>query len=90
MIELNNGRTQKKHPISLGHQRRYAGAILLGTRPNTYRAIALELAEPDPSVDGIARRYRVNKHTVMGIREREAKSIAEKKKTLAVKLANVA
>jgi len=32
----------------------------------------------------------VSNHTVMGIREREAKSIAERKKTLAAMLANVA
>jgi len=56
----------------------------------SYRAIARELAEPNASVNGIARRYRVSNHTVMGIREREAKSIAERKNTLAVKLANVA
>jgi hypothetical protein len=62
----------------------------LRTRPKTYRAIARELAEPNASVNGIARRYRVSNHTVIGIREREAKSIAERKKTLAAKLANVA
>ena len=60
------------------------------TRPKTYRAIARELAEPNASVNGIARRYRVSNHTVKGIREREAKSIAERKKTLTVKLANEA
>ncbi len=49
-----------------------------------------ELAEPNASVNGISRRYRVSNHTVMGIREREAKSIAERKKTLAAMLANVA
>ena len=32
----------------------------------------------------------MSNHTVKGIREREAKSIAERKNTLAVKLANVA
>jgi hypothetical protein len=49
-----------------------------------------ELAESNPSVNGISRRYRVSNHTVMGIREGEAKSIAERKKTLAAMLANVA
>ena len=76
--------------IPQGDQRRYTGEILLRTRPKTYHAIARELAEPNASVNGISRRYRVSNHTVMGIREREAKSIAERKKTLAVKLANVA
>src|SRR5215469_10758435 len=74
----------------LGHQNRYTGEIVLRTRPKTDRAIARELAEPIASVNGISRRYRVSNHTVMGIREREAKSIAERKNTLAVKLANVA
>jgi hypothetical protein len=49
-----------------------------------------ELAEPNASVNGIARRYRVSNHTVMGIREREAKSIAERKKQLISILADVA
>jgi len=49
-----------------------------------------ELAEPNASVNGISRRYRVSNHTVMGIREREAKSIAERKKHLVSILADVA
>jgi hypothetical protein len=49
-----------------------------------------ELAEPNASVNGIARGYRVSNHTVMGIREREAKSIAERKKQLISILADVA
>jgi hypothetical protein len=63
---------------------------LLRTRPKTYRAIVRELAEPNASVNGISRRYRVSNHTVMGIREREAKSIAERKKQLVSILADVA
>jgi hypothetical protein len=90
MVEQNNRRTQGKRLIPQGDQRRYTGEILLRTRPKTYRAIARELAEPNASVNGIARRYRVGNHTVIGIRERESKSIAERKNTLAVKLANVA
>jgi hypothetical protein len=69
---------------------RYTGEILLRTRPKTYRAIVGELAEPNASVNGISRRYRVSNHTVMGIREREAQSIAERKKQLASILADVA
>ena len=69
---------------------RYTGEILLRTRPKTYRAIVRELAEPNASVNGISRRYRVSNHTVMGIREREAKSIAERKKHLVSILADVA
>jgi transposase-like protein len=73
-----------------GAQARYTGELLLRTRPKTYRAIVRELAEPNASVNGIARGYRVSNHTVMGIREREAKSIAERKKNLVSILADVA
>jgi hypothetical protein len=90
MIKSSNSNPQAKRLIPIGDQRRYTGEILRRTRPKTYRAIAMELAEPNASVNGISRRYRVSNHTVMGIREREAKSIAERKKTLAAMLANVA
>ena len=87
MIEQNNNQalstTQDARP-------RYTGELLLRTRPKTYRAIVRELAEPNASVNGISRRYRVSNHTVMGIREREAKSIAERKKQLVSILADVA
>ena len=63
---------------------------MLSTRPKTYRAIMRELAEPNASVNGIARGYRVSNHTVMGIREGELKSIAERKKHLVSILADVA
>src|SRR5262245_48578192 len=90
MSEPNNRQIQERRLIPQGDQPRYTGEILLRTRPKTYRAIARELAEPNASVNGISRRYRVSNHTVMGIRAREAKSIAERKNTLAAKLANVA
>ena len=85
MSEPNNtlSLTQDNRP-------RYTGEVLLRTRPKTYRAIVRELAEPNASVNGISRRYRVSNHTVMGIREREAKSIAERKKHLVSLLADVA
>jgi transposase-like protein len=94
MSEPNNGQALSLKDNRLlapkGSQARYTGELLLRTRPKTYRAIVRELAEPNASVNGITRRYRVSNHTVMGIREREAKSIAERKKTLAAMLANVA
>jgi hypothetical protein len=73
-----------------GSQARYTGELLLRTRPKTYRAIVRELAEPNASVNGIARGYRVSNHTVMGIRKREAESIAERKKHLVSILSDVA
>jgi hypothetical protein len=87
MIEPNNG--QALSPTR-DNRPRYTGEILLRTRPKTYRAIVRELAEPNASVNGIARGYRVSNHTVMGIREREAKNIAERKKHLVSILADVA
>ena len=94
MIEPNNGQSLSPKDNRLlapkGSQARYTGELLLRTRPKTYRAIVRELAEPNASVNGIARRYRVSNHTVMGIREREAKSIAERKKHLVSILADVA
>ena len=94
MIEPNNGQALSPKDNRLlapkGSQARYTGEILLRTRPKTYRAIVRELAEPNASVNGISRRYRVSNHTVMGIREREAKSIAERKKHLVSILADVA
>ena len=87
MSEPNDG-----HALSTtrDNRPRYTGELLLRTRPKTYRAIVRELAEPNASVNGISRRYRVSNHTVMGIREREAKSIAERKKHLVSLLADVA
>ena len=89
MIEPNNGQ-QEQRLLPKGSQSRYTGEVLLRTRPKPYRAIVRELAEPNASVNGIARGYRVSNHTVMGIREREAKDIAERKKHLVSILADVA
>ena len=71
MSEPNNGQ-QEHRLLPKGSQARYTGEP-------PYRAIVRELAEPNARVNGIARGYRVSNHTVMGIREREAKSIAERK-----------
>jgi hypothetical protein len=94
MIEPNNGQALSPKGNRLlapkGSQARYTGELLLRTRPKTYRAIVRELAEPNASINGIARGYRVSNHTVMGIREREAKDIAERKKQLVSILADVA
>ena len=48
------------------------------------------LADPHASVNQIAKFHRVSTHTVRAIRHREAQDIAERKKTLAAMLANVA
>ena len=94
MIKPNNGQAVSPKDNRLlapkGSQAHYTGELLLRTRPKTYRAIVRELAEPNASVNGISRRYRVSNHTVMGIREREAKSITERKNQLVSILADVA
>jgi transposase-like protein len=63
---------------------------VLRTRPKTYRAIVQLLAEPHASVNQIAKLHRVSTQTVRAIRYREAQGIAERKKSLAAMLANVA
>src|SRR4030095_6331388 len=69
MIEANNGQSLLPKDDRLlapkGSQARYTGELLLRTRPKTYRAIMRERDEPNASVNGIARRYRVSNHTVM-------------------------
>ena len=94
MIEPNNGQSLSTRDNRLlapkGSQARYTGELLLRTRPKTYRAIVRELAEPNASVNGISKRYRVSNHTVMGIREREARDIADRKKEIVSLLADVA
>jgi hypothetical protein len=71
-------------------QDRFTAERVARTRPKTYRAVVRLLAEPDARVDHIAKLHRVSTHTVRAIREREAVAIAERKKTLAAMLANVA
>jgi transposase-like protein len=71
-------------------QDRFTAERVLRTRPKTYRAIVQSLADPDAKVMHIAKRHRVSEHTVRTIREREAIAIAERKKSLAAMLANVA
>jgi hypothetical protein len=71
-------------------QDRFTAERVARTRPKTYRAIVRLLAEPDAKIEHIAQRHRVSTHTVRAIREREAVAIAERKKSLAVMLANVA
>ena len=73
-----------------GHQARYTAETVLRTRPKTYRKIVHLLADPYWSVLQISKNCRVSEHTVRAIRTREAQDIAERKKTLAVMLANVA
>jgi hypothetical protein len=94
MIDSSNGQVlplpQHKQHLPNGHQTRYTAETVLRTRPKTYRKIVHLLADPHWSVLQISKTCRVSEHTVRAIREREAQDIADRKKTLAVMLANVA
>ena len=94
MSEPNNGQglslPQHKQHLPNGHQARYTAETVLRTRPKTYRKIVHLLADPNWSVIQISKTCRVSEHTVRAIRERESQDIAERKKSLAVMLANVA
>jgi hypothetical protein len=94
MIEPNNGQAlpvrQHKQPLPNGHQARYTAEIVLRTRPKTYRKAVQLLADPNWSVLQISKSLRLSEHTVRAIRAREAQDIAERKKSLAAMLANVA
>jgi transposase-like protein len=98
MSEWDNGQAlsqQDQRPLSIcGSDSEAAQGFtaerVLRIRPKTYRAVVQLLAEPRASVNQIAKLHRVSTHTVRAIRHREAQDIAERKKTLAGMLANVA
>ena len=94
MSELNNGQAvslpQHKQHLPNGHQARYTAETVQRTRPKTYRKAVQLLADPNWSVLQISKSLRLSEHTVRAIRHREARDIAERKKSLAAILANVA
>jgi hypothetical protein len=93
MIEQNNGQAlspQDKRLLPKGDPRRYSAETVLRTRPKTYRKIVHLLADPFWSVLQISKACRVSEHIVRAIREREAKTIAERKQRLMSVFANVA
>jgi hypothetical protein len=71
-------------------QDRFTAERVARTRPKTYRAIVLLLADPDARIEHIAHRHRVSTHTVRAIRAREAVAIAERKQRLMSIFGNVA
>ena len=94
MSEPDNGQAlslpQHKPRLPNGHQARYTAETVLRTRPKTYRKAVQLLADPNWSVLQISKSLRLSEHTVRAIRAREAQDIAERKKSLAAMLANVA
>ena len=93
MSEPNNGHALSPRDNRLlapkGSPLRYTGEIILRTRPNTYRRVVTLLAENVPAYR-IARDCRVSEWSVAAIKKREASEIAERKKSLALILSNVA
>src|SRR5262245_27248002 len=94
MIEPNNGQALSQQDQRLlsspGSQPRYTAETVLRTRPKTYRKIVYLLADPYWSALQISKACRVSEHTVRAIREREAKTIAERKQRLVSLFGNVA
>ena len=94
MIEPNNSQAvsllQHKQHLPNGHQARYTAETVLRTRPKTYRKAVQLLADPNWSVLQISKTLRLSEHIVRAIRHREAQDIAERKKSLAAMLANIA
>jgi hypothetical protein len=94
MIEQSNGQGESP-PVEPSLAKipecslRYTGKILRRTRPKTYRQIVQLLSENVPVIQ-IMRLCRVAQDTVIGVRNREAREISERKKTIVGILANVA
>jgi hypothetical protein len=73
MIEPNNGHA----PTTSADK--YTGAIILRTRPHTYKRVVLLLSEGIPAIR-IARDCKVTERSVAAIKKREAEAITERKK----------
>jgi hypothetical protein len=93
MTQPSNGQalSQQEHRLlPKGSPSRYTGERLLRTRPRTYQKIVALLADPTWSVNRIAQVCKVGEHSVVGVREREASTIEERKKRLTSVLVDVA
>ena len=85
IMQSSNGECapqQDKRLLPKGSPLRYTGETLLRTRPRTYRKVVMLLANPDWSDRAIAESCKVSVHTIAAVREREASTIEERKKTL--------
>ena len=82
MIEPNNGQA----PTTSANK--YTGAIILRTRPHTYKRVVRLLSEGVPAIR-IARDCKVTERSVAAIAKRE-REITERKKSLAGLMSNIA
>jgi hypothetical protein len=83
MIEPNN----RHAPITSADK--YTGAIILRTRPHTYKRVVRLLSEGVPAIR-IARDCKVTERSVAAIAKREREEITERKKSLAGLMSNIA
>ena len=83
MIEPNNG-----HAATTSADK-YTGAIILRTRPHTYKRVVRLLSEGVPAIR-IARDCKVTERSVAAIAKREREEITERKKSLAGLMSNIA
>jgi hypothetical protein len=83
MIEPNNGQA----PTTSANK--YTGAIILRTRPHTYKRVVRLLSEGVPAIR-IARDCKVTERSVAAIAKREREEITERKKSLAGLMSNIA
>src|SRR4029434_549399 len=68
---------------------KYTGAIILRTRPHTYKRVVRLLSEGVPAIR-IARDCKVTERSVAAIKKREAEAITERKNSLAGLMSNIA
>lgn len=68
---------------------KYTGAIILRTRPHTYKRVVRLLSEGVPAIR-IARDCKVTERSVAAIAKREREDITERKKSLAGLMSNIA
>ena len=83
MSEPNNGHA----PTTSADK--YTGAIILRTRPHTYKRVVRLLSEGVPAIR-IARDCKVTERSVAAIAKREREEITERKKSLAGLMSNIA
>ena len=83
MSEQNNG-----HAATTSADK-YMGAIILRTRPHTYKRVVRLLSEGVPAIR-ISRDCRVTERSVAAIAKREREEITERKKSLACLMSNIA
>ena len=79
----------KQRPGPTTSADKYTGAIILRTRPHTYKRVVRLLSEGVPAIR-IARDCKVTERSVAAIAKREREEITERKKSLAGLMSNIA